>query len=104
MTELRAFVGHSFEEADAEIVLTFLRFFEQLSKSPIPFSWQHAEAAEPRLLADKVLSLIADKNVFIGICTRREFVVAPREVVGTYVPRHHLRGEKAKFEWKHQIG
>jgi tetratricopeptide (TPR) repeat protein len=76
MDQIKAFVGHSFSEADKDIVNAFLEYFDQL-KGVVPhFSWEHAYAAEPKDLADKVMTIIADKNVFIGICTKNE-VAAP---------------------------
>src|SRR5262245_12372178 len=72
MEEIRAFVGHSFDQADAAVVDCFLKFFDQLANSHPRFSWEHAEDAEPRVVAEKVMSLIANKNVFIGICTKKE--------------------------------
>jgi hypothetical protein len=67
MTSIRAFVGHSFTEDDTEIVGKFLKYFDQLSESPIGFSREHAEGAEPNLLVEKVLSLLQDRNLFIAI-------------------------------------
>jgi hypothetical protein len=66
MIEIRAFVGHSFTNDDSEVVSKFLKYFEQVSKSHPNFSWNHAEPAEPRLLAEKVMSIISEANVFIG--------------------------------------
>lgn len=75
MKQIRAFVGHSFAEADEAVVTTFLDYFDQL-KSLLPaFDWVHARAAEPTELATKVLGLIEGRNTFIGICTNRERVV-----------------------------
>jgi hypothetical protein len=74
MSGIRAFVGHSFTDEDKSVVLTFLEYFDTISKSNPMFKWDHAQSAEPRQLADKVMSLIADKNLFIGICTRKEYV------------------------------
>lgn len=65
MNEIRAFVGHSFTEDDAGIVGIFLKYLDQLAQAHPSFSWEHAEGAEPKELADKVLRLIEDKNVFI---------------------------------------
>ena len=76
MTEIRAFVGHSFADDDAEVVNKFLKYFDQLSKLDLKFSWEHAEAAEPKVLAEKVMSLISNKNVFIGICTKKEHTIS----------------------------
>lgn len=70
MNKLNAFVGHSFAEEDDGVVRAFLKYFDQVKKMNIGFDWEHAEAAEPKELAEKVLNLIEDKNLFIGICTR----------------------------------
>lgn len=80
MTEIIAFVGHSFTENDAEIVRRFLDFFDHIAALGIGFTWEHAENAEPKVLTDKVLELIEGKNLFIGICTAKEtIVVNPRK-------------------------
>ena len=75
MQEIRAFVGHSFTDDDKAVVNCFLEYFAQLSKSHSNFSWDHAQDAEPRIVAEKVMSLIENKNVFIGICTGKERVI-----------------------------
>jgi hypothetical protein len=75
MNELRAFIGHSFTEDDESVVQAFLEFLDQVKNLGIGFSWEHAKPAEPKLLAEKVLRLTADKNLFIGICTRKERAV-----------------------------
>jgi len=75
MSEIKAFVGHSFTENDAEIVRRFLDFFDHIAALGIGFSWVHAENAEPKVLTDKVLELIDGKNLFIGICTAKETIV-----------------------------
>jgi len=72
MSDVRAFVGHSFTPDDANVVGEFLKLFERLAKMNPLFTWEHAEAAEAKLLTEKVLSLVQDKNLFIGICTRKE--------------------------------
>lgn len=71
MIEIRAFVGHSFTDDDSDVVRRFLDYFDVVSRMVPQFSWVHAEAAEPKQLAEKVLSLMSDRNVFIGICTKR---------------------------------
>ena len=76
MSQITAFVGHSFTSDDERIVSAFLKYFDQIKNMNIGFSWEHAEPAEPKALAEKVLRLIDDKNVFIGICTGKESVIA----------------------------
>lgn len=75
MSKLKAFIGHSFTIEDEPIVRSFLKFFEQVKGMDIGFTWQHAEPAEPKVLATKVLGLMEGKNLFIGICTKKEVVI-----------------------------
>ena len=49
--------------------------FDEIANLHPNFSWNHAERAESTGIDEKVLSLFADKNVFIGICTKRERVL-----------------------------
>ena len=74
---LNAFVGHSFARDDHEVIEPFLKFLNQVKDMGIGFTWESAEPAEPKELADKVMSLIKDKNLFIGICTRKEATIEP---------------------------
>jgi hypothetical protein len=75
MAELRAFVGHSFLKADEEVVRAFVDHFKTLEKASLGFSWDHAEEAQALPLSKKVLEKIEGKNVFIGICTRKEYTI-----------------------------
>ncbi len=100
MTEIRAFVGHSFTDDDTEVVGKFLKYFAQLSKMELKISWEHAEAAEPKVLADKVMSLISDKNVFIGICTKKERVIQPASLTKTLFRSSVLKAQESEFFWK----
>jgi hypothetical protein len=100
MEEIRAFVGHSFASDDAEVVGCFLKYFSQLSNSHPNFSWEHAEAAEPKVVAEKVMSLIADKNVFIGICTKKECVVQPDLLRTRFLNPRQFLIQKDQIYWK----
>jgi hypothetical protein len=94
MNEIRAFIGHSFTEDDSLLVGRFLKIFDQVAALHPRFSWQHAEAAEQKLLADKVISLLRDKNLFISICTRKEYVINPSKIkrnCATQPPQWHFR-------------
>jgi hypothetical protein len=98
MAELRAFVGHSFSEVDANIVRTFLDHFRTLEKNKdIGFTWEHAEEAEARLLSTKVLAKIEGKNVFIGICTRKEYAIDDSRLKRIW---KNVFGKLANFQWK----
>jgi tetratricopeptide (TPR) repeat protein len=99
MSLINAFVGHSFTQDDAELVEKFLKFFSRLEKMNETFCWVHAEAAEPRQLRDKVIALIQDRNLFIGICTRKELVVAPGKVSKLPLTKKQI-ANSSDFEWK----
>ena len=100
MTQIRAFVGHSFLDNDQEIVGKFLKYFDQLSESGLSFSWVHAEAAEPKLLADKVMSLLSDKNVFVGICTKNERAIWHASLRKVVFHSSVLKAQEREFVWK----
>jgi tetratricopeptide (TPR) repeat protein len=80
MAELRAFVGHSFGSDDAILIRKFTDYFDQVSRLVPRFSWAHAEPAESKLLNEKVLDQIKDKNLFIGICTKKEYSINQSEM------------------------
>jgi tetratricopeptide (TPR) repeat protein len=99
MNSIKAFVGHSFTDNDAELVDKFLKFFARLQKMNDSFSWIHAEAAEPRQLSEKVMALVEDRNLFIGICTKKELVVAPNKVSNLPFMKTKITSGN-DFEWK----
>src|SRR6266446_519220 len=100
MREIKAFVGHSFAKDDAPVVALYLKYFEQLTGLLPNFSWEHAEAAEPIELAEKVKYKIADKNVFIGICTRKELAISESLLTDLVLRPDCWKGHKRDFEWK----
>jgi tetratricopeptide (TPR) repeat protein len=100
MSVVRAFVGHSFTEDDKTLNSTFLDYLDQIKAMGIGFNWDHAKAAEPRELAEKVMSLIRDKNLFIGICTKKERVIGPTELERCWTKRKVLGSHESKFAWK----
>lgn len=100
MNLIRAFVGHSFTDDDAEVVARFLKFFEQLSELHPNFTWEHAEPAEPKILAERVMHLLSDKNLFVAICTKKERVVLPDMLKATALPPGYLKARKETFYWK----
>lgn len=100
MTAIRAFVGHSFNEADQPVINAFLKYFDQVSNAVPNFVWVSAKAAEPKLLAQKVQELIADRNTFIGICTCKERVISSEKLHTTYFKRNALSAASNDFEWK----
>lgn len=100
MEPIKAFVGHSFSDDDREVVRRILELLDQLSKLQPGFSWEHAEAPEPQLVTDKVLARFEGKNVFIGICTRKERVVEERALRPSKFSRSKLVGNADAFSWK----
>lgn len=72
MSEVRAFVGHSFSDDDKEVVTNILGLLDRVRAINHSFSWENAQWAEPREISAKVLQRFEDKNLFIGICTRHE--------------------------------
>jgi len=99
MADLRAFVGHSFNNDDAVVVREFLTFFDHIKKINPDFSWEHAEEAEAKQLAEKVLSIIADKTLFIGICTRKELVIQPN-LISKFFFKTKMIARLEDFRWK----
>src|SRR5258707_14654458 len=100
MKDIRAFVGHSFTDDDAQVVAAFLKYFEQLSELHPTFSWEHAEKAEPKILTEKVLRIIADKNVFIGICTRKEQAVPQASLSNVMLQPLYAKAKRTDFRSK----
>ena len=101
MKDIRAFAGHSFLDIDSEVVAKFLgEFLDRISKLHPPFSWEHAEAAEPKLLTEKVMALIANKNTFIGICTRKERVTDTVSLGRLLFQPEYRKIKYSELEWK----
>src|ERR1700745_3994790 len=100
MGEIRAFVGHSFAKEDGATVTSFLDYFRTLAKSHLNFSWVNAAWAEPVELTAKVLRLMSDNDTFIGICTKQQASVSPKELKRTYLPAGFLKARAEKFHWK----
>lgn len=100
MKEIKAFVGHSFTPADEVVVRKFTDYFDALALSHPQFSWEHAESAEPRILTEKVLRIISDKNTFIGICTRKEQFAPPSSFLSVMFRPDHWKIRKDAIGWK----
>lgn len=69
MPKVSAFIGRSFHKEDEALVSVFLKYFDQYKK--LGFHWEDAEEAESRSVAEKVKAKLANKQVFVGIFTRR---------------------------------
>lgn len=97
---IHSFVGHSFTPEDEDVVRAFTDFLDTIKKTVHGFTWEHARMPEPRLVDEKVLALFEGKNVFIGICTRKELVVAPSKVSSPPLLTKMLWANKDDFEFK----
>lgn len=102
MESIKAFVAHSFTVEDADVVAVILRCLDRVVELHPRFSWAHAEHPEPSLVDAKVLSLISDKNLFIGICTQKERVVLPSALSPGWFGfvSSSLTAKKSDFQWK----
>src|SRR5258708_7146232 len=100
MNEIRAFIGHSFSPDDEQVVGKFLGYFTQVANLNPSFSWDHARAAEPVDLREKVLSLINGKNTFIAICTPQERAVADSDLISGWFGTSTLKAPAEKFQRK----
>lgn len=100
MNQLKAFVGHSFIEEDNEVVSAFLNFFNHIKELNIGFDWESAKPAEPKVLAEKVLRLTKDKNLFIGICTKKESVIEPIKLKRYWFLKNYLGANRSDLIWK----
>jgi hypothetical protein len=99
MEQIRAFVGHSFTQDDEQVIQKVLNFPTTVSHTLPNFSWEHAQGPEPRGIDEKVLGLFSGKNLFIGICTRKERVVAATEAPW-WTPRGKVVANDRDLEWK----
>ncbi|MEO1169679.1 MAG: tetratricopeptide repeat protein [Pseudomonadota bacterium] len=100
MSEIRAFVGHSFLEVDEQVVGVILKYFDQLQEALPSFDWVNAREARPEELAKKVIALMADRNVFIGVCTKRERAFDPTNAMKPWFSTGRLQVSEDKLEWK----
>ncbi|MBI4849938.1 MAG: hypothetical protein HY808_15415 [Nitrospirae bacterium] len=100
MSNLRAFVGHSFTDNDKDVVREFLDFFDRVQRMGLGFTWDHAEPAAPKILSEKVLRLMEDKNLFIAICTAKEQVIDPKNLKESWLNKTILKAKKDAFNWK----
>ncbi|MBU4377447.1 MAG: hypothetical protein KKD29_08280 [Candidatus Omnitrophica bacterium] len=77
---IKAFVGHSFDPEDESIIIAFTKIFNSLKKS-INFDWEDADVTEIKPLSKKVPQKMADKNLFIGIFTRKHIELEPKKLI-----------------------
>ena len=77
---IKAFVGHSFDPEDESIIIAFTKIFNSLKKS-INFEWEDADVTQVKPLSKKVPQKMADKNLFIGIFTRKHIEIEPKKLI-----------------------
>jgi tetratricopeptide (TPR) repeat protein len=97
---ISAFVAHSFTEDDATVVNAVLNCLTRAAELNPSFSWTHARHPEPISVDEKVLALLEGKNLFIGICTRKERVVSPNALSSCWMSRQKLAVNENALEWK----
>lgn len=104
MPQLNAFVGHSFAKEDEAVVRELLTLLERIKNVMPAFTWDSAEAAEPKVLSVKVREKMKGKNLFIGICTAREQTVQtaqpPALFARWFLPKTQLAVERTSVETK----
>ena len=100
MALLKAFVGHSFSAADQIVIRRFLEFFDTVKSMNLGFSWDHAESAESRDLAEKMKRLMENKNLFIGICTKREAIINLAKTQKQIFSKKILKISEDQIQWK----
>lgn len=100
MSELKAFIGHSFTDGDKDVVRQFLDFFDHVKDMGIGFLWEHAEPAEPKILSEKVLKLMEGKNLFIAICTAKELAITPDKLKKSWLGKNMLKAKDNEFTTK----
>lgn len=77
---IKAFVGHSFDPEDESIIIAFTKLFNSLNKS-INFEWEDANVTEIKPLSKKIPQKMVDKNLFIGIFTRKHIELEPKKLI-----------------------
>lgn len=100
MKKIRAFVGHSFTEEDSLVVDAVLKCLTRIQNLNTNFSWDHAEKAEPRIVTEKVIDLLKDKQVFIGICTKKERVIATSAKSVSFLSKKYIIANETELAWK----
>lgn len=100
MEQIKAFVGHSFTDDDASVVNKFIEYLRQISKIHPNFSWEHATEPEPTGVTEKVIKLFENKNLFIAICTKKEFVIEPSLLDVAFLRSDKRIAKFDHFKWK----
>lgn len=97
---VKAFVGHSFTADDKNLVLSVTEFLDAFKSANSTFDWMHAESARSEDVVDKVLPMLRQCDVFIGICSRKERVATPSLFRKSRWKKSDSVIEESKLEWK----
>ncbi|HAJ27077.1 MAG TPA: hypothetical protein DCG53_07510 [Syntrophus sp. (in: bacteria)] len=93
MKKFKAFVAHSFNKRDEDVVRIFLKYFDSL-KETAGLIWEHAEKPEARAISEKVKEKMKGKNLFIGIFTAKDYRIDRDKLNSIFIYRY---GEKEFF-------
>ncbi len=95
MTQLNAFVAHSFDPQDEGRIRPVLNFLDTFRDAG--FLWQTAERAEVESVSQKVRRMIDEANVFVGFFTKRYPVIS---LEPTFADAWRvLRGRIRPYRW-----
>jgi len=98
--KIKAFLGHSFTDDDRELVGKVTEFLDAQKVGHPEFEWVHATQAKPMSVADKVLPLIRESDIFIGLCTRKERFISPGDLWSSWWRSGVLHARSEKIGWK----
>ena len=77
---IKAFIGHSFEEDDTTTIEAFKKMFNSFKKS-MAFDWDDAGGRQIKPLSEKVKQKMAEKNLFIGIFTKKHIEIEAKRLI-----------------------
>lgn len=67
---IKAFLAHSFEDSEKNLVGLFKEHFDSLKKV-MAFDWEDAQEKGMRAISEKVINKMKGKNLFVGIFTQK---------------------------------
>src|ERR1035437_4030173 len=99
MSAIEAFVGHSFNKEDKDLVNNFLEWFNHLT-TILSFRWEHAAEAKAKDVSDKVFGLMDGKNTFICICTKKEQILKNINYKKCFWFKNLINEKESEIIWK----
>lgn len=94
MDKLKAFIGHSFDDDDEQIVRKFLDYFDSLKD--MGFAWDHVKKAKAKKLSEQVNEKMEGKDLFIGIFTLKNKIIHPSKLTKN---DSTLTAQEGDFSW-----